>query len=214
MSPSRPRRAVFLDRDDTLIDNAGDLGDPARVRLLHGVPEALASLHDAGFRLVVVTNQGGVARGRYGEADVDAVHVKIAELLRRRTGQERIIDRFYFCPFHPEAVIDAFRGDHPWRKPRPGMLLQAASDLGLDLERSWLIGDAPRDVAAGRAAGCRTIRVPGRDPGRPGEPARPDEVPTATAPNVLEAARRILEETVGDRASVYLRPWPTKARAS
>ena len=87
--------AVFLDRDNTLIANDGDLGDASLVRLLDGVPAALQSLRAAGFRLVVVTNQGGVARGRYDEGAVDAVHRRIAELVDAATGIERTIDRFY-----------------------------------------------------------------------------------------------------------------------
>lgn len=150
---------VFLDRDNTLIENSGDLGDPAGVRLLPGVPEGLRRLKDAGFRLVVVTNQGGVARGRYGEADVDAMHARIAQLADELSGGHRLIDRFYYCPFHPEATVPAYRREHPWRKPQPGMLLQAAADLALDLDRGWMIGDKPRDVQAGRAAGVRTIML-------------------------------------------------------
>lgn len=151
--------AVFLDRDNTLIANDGDLGDASLVRLLDGVPAALKSLRDAGFRLVVVTNQGGVARGRYGEADVDAVHRRIAELVDAATGMERTIDRFYYCPFHPEGVVAEYTREHPWRKPQPGMIVQAAADMQLDLAKSFLIGDAPRDVEAGRRAGIRTVLI-------------------------------------------------------
>jgi histidinol-phosphate phosphatase family protein len=154
-------RAVFLDRDNTLIPNDGDLGDPDQVRLLEGVAPALARLADAGFRLVVVSNQGGVARGRYGEADVEAVHRRIASLVDEAAGRRGLIDRFYYCPYHPEGTIEAYAREHPWRKPRPGMLLAAEGDLGLDLARSWLIGDQPRDVEAGRAAGCSTVLISG-----------------------------------------------------
>lgn len=150
---------VFLDRDDTLIDNSGDLGDPERVRLLPGVAEGLRRLKEAGYRLVVVTNQGGVARGRYTEKDVDAMHARIARLVDERSGGHRLIDRFYYCPFHPEATVAEYRREHPWRKPQPGMLLQAAMDLALDLDRGWMVGDKPRDMAAGRGAGVRTVLV-------------------------------------------------------
>ena len=150
---------IFLDRDNTLIANDGDLGDPTRVSLLEGVPEGLLRLREAGYRLVVVTNQGGVARGRYGEEDVDKVHREIAGLLDQAAGRRGLIDRFYYCPYHPEAILPEYRREHPWRKPRPGMLLQAARDLALDLSASWMIGDQPRDIEAGRAAGCRTVLV-------------------------------------------------------
>jgi D-glycero-D-manno-heptose 1,7-bisphosphate phosphatase len=148
---------VFLDRDNTLIANDGDLGDPSKVRLMPGVAEGLKRLKDAGYRLVIVTNQGGVARGRYGEADVDRVHARIAQLVDEESGGKRILDRFYYCPFHPEGTHPEYRREHPWRKPRPGMLLQAAADLALDLDRGWMVGDQARDILAGRAAGVRTI---------------------------------------------------------
>jgi D-glycero-D-manno-heptose 1,7-bisphosphate phosphatase len=148
---------VFLDRDNTLIANDGDLGDPSKVKLLPGVAAGLRTLKDAGFRLVVVTNQGGVARGRYSESDVDRVHAAIARLVDEESGGRRVLDRFYYCPFHPEGTHPDYRREHPWRKPQPGMLLQAAADMALDLDRGWMVGDQPRDVLAGRAAGCRTV---------------------------------------------------------
>jgi D-glycero-D-manno-heptose 1,7-bisphosphate phosphatase len=151
------QRAVFLDRDNTLIANDGDLGDPAAVRLLDGVAPGLLSLREAGYRLIVVTNQGGVARGAFGEADVDAVHQRIAALVDETTPSGEVIDRFYYCPYHPQAALKDYRRDHPWRKPHPGMLLQAARDLDLDLRQCWMVGDQERDITAGRSAGCRTI---------------------------------------------------------
>jgi D-glycero-D-manno-heptose 1,7-bisphosphate phosphatase len=146
------QKAVFIDRDDTLIANDGDLGDPDEVTLLDGAAEGIRRLHEQGYALVVVTNQGGVARGRYGPDDVRRVHDRVHELL----GREHPI-AFYFCPFHPKGTVAAYTREHPWRKPAPGMLLAAATDLKLDLAASWMIGDQPRDAEAGRAAGCRTI---------------------------------------------------------
>ncbi|MAC18188.1 MAG: hypothetical protein CMJ23_00630 [Phycisphaerae bacterium] len=176
---------IFLDRDNTLIANDGDLGDPTRVALLEGVPEGLLRLRDAGYRLVVVTNQGGVARGRYGEEDVDRVHREIAGLLDQAAGRRGLIDRFYYCPYHPEATLPEYRREHPWRKPRPGMLLQAARDLALDLSASWMIGDQPRDIDAGRAAGCRTVLV--------GNAEADDQTPpTAVAADFTEAVDLVL----------------------
>ncbi len=156
--------AVFLDRDNTLIANGGDLGDAESVRLLDGAAEALSELREAGYRLVVVTNQGGVARGKFTEADVDAVHQRIAQLLDDEIHQPGLIERFYYCPYHPQGTVAEYRRDHPWRKPNPGMILQASRDMELDLEHSWVIGDQDRDIAAGRAAGCRTLLIcPDRD---------------------------------------------------
>jgi len=146
------RPAIFLDRDNTLIQNDGDLGDPDDVVLMPGVAAALARLHAGGWPLIVITNQGGVARGCYDESAVRAVHRRTAELL----GEVQILD-WIWCPWHPAGKVPKYTGEHPWRKPAPGMLIEAARRHGLDLSRSWMIGDQDRDIAAGRAAGCRTI---------------------------------------------------------
>jgi len=150
--------AVFLDRDDTLIacrsvTPDGDLGDPALVGLLPGAREACERWKEAGFALVVVSNQGGVARGRYGLEDVEAVNARLNELLGGA------VDAFRFCPYHPNGTVPEFAREHHWRKPTPGMLLDAADELGIDLSASWMVGDGPRDCGAGRAAGCRTVLV-------------------------------------------------------
>ncbi len=150
------RPAVFLDRDNTIIHNDGDLGDPDQVKLIQGVASAIASVCGLGYKIVVVTNQGGVARGKYSEEDVDAVHDRIEEMVRDRANGARI-DAFYFCPFHPQGTVARYKKEHPTRKPKPGMLLQAAEDLQLDLNQSWMVGDALRDIEAGAAAGCRTV---------------------------------------------------------
>jgi len=150
-SPLRP--AVFLDRDGTLIEDRHYLADPALVRLLSGVSEGLRRLHDAEYVTVVVTNQSGIGRGMFAEADYHRVH---AEMLRQLAAEGATIDAAYFCPAAPAAEGCE---EHPDRKPSPGMLLRAATDLGLDLARSWTIGDKPRDIEAGQRAGCRGIQV-------------------------------------------------------
>ena len=164
--------AVFLDRDNTLIANDGDLGDPGAVRLMDGVAGGLKALREAGYRLIVVTNQGGVARGKFSEDDVDAVHQRIATLVDETAGAGGLIDRFYYCPYHPDARLEEYRRDHPWRKPHPGMLLQAARDLDLDLAECWLIGDRQRDVEAASAAGCRAVLIRRQGEGADEEDAR------------------------------------------
>ena len=184
--------AIFLDRDGTLVPDDADAGVPARVSLLDGVAPALRRLRDAGFRLVVATNQGGVARGRFTEHDVDAVHARLADLLDAQTGLKRTIERFYYCPFHPKGTVPEYTREHPWRKPKPGMLLQAAQDMELELERSWLIGDSPRDVAAGRAAGVRTILV-SRDKARIADAAA--DYSAATLAEAVELILRHRDET-------------------
>jgi D-glycero-D-manno-heptose 1,7-bisphosphate phosphatase len=139
--------AIFLDRDGTLMVDTGYVSDPALVVVLPGVPEALRSLKSAGFRLVIITNQSGIGRGLFTEADYLAVHHRFIELLG-----PGLIDAAYFCPDHPDVATLR-------RKPGPGMLLEAARDLSLDLDRSWMIGDRESDLLAGRAAGTRSILV-------------------------------------------------------
>jgi D-glycero-D-manno-heptose 1,7-bisphosphate phosphatase len=179
------RAAVFLDRDDTLIAcnelpappppcARGDLVDPALVRLLPGAREACVALRDAGFVLVVVSNQGVVARGGATCEAVERVNARVAALLKNDAGSA-LIERFYYCPYHPKGIVAEFTREHPWRKPAPGMIMAAANDLSIDLSRSWLVGDAERDVEAGWAAGLaadRCLRVgPGTDLAGLGEAA-------------------------------------------
>lgn len=156
------KSGVFLDRDNTILANDGDLGDPNLVRILPGAAWGIRALREAGYTIVVVTNQGGVARGLYGESDVHAVHARTAELLTRDaewTHADPLIAKWMYCPFHPQGSVTEYRREHPWRKPAPGMLLAAADELAIDREKSWMIGDQERDVEAGRSAGCRTILI-------------------------------------------------------
>lgn len=181
--------AIFLDRDNTLIHNDGDLGDPDAVVLIQGAASAVASLRGLGYRIVVVSNQGGVARGKFEESDVDAVNRRINDLIHSMTGAN--IDRFYYCPYHPEGTVEKYRREHPWRKPQPGMILQAAKDMKLDLARSWTIGDALRDIQAGAAAGTRTILLTaGHSAERPAEDPPADD----TADSLIEAVRLIAQQ--------------------
>ncbi len=151
------KRAVFLDRDNTIVEPHGDLGDPADVQLIRGAAHAIASLRQLGYRIIVTTNQGAVSRGVYTEEDVDRVHQRIAQLVHETAGG--LVDRFYYCPFHPDGTVPEYRKDHPWRKPKPGMLLQAANDLDLNLAECWMVGDQERDIEAGSGAGCQTVLV-------------------------------------------------------
>ncbi len=139
--------AVFLDRDGTLMEEAHYCSHPDQVRIIPGVPEALQSLKAAGYRLVIVTNQSGIGRGYYTLADFDAVQARFFELIGGN-----FIDATYFCPESPEAAS-------PRRKPATGMVLEAQRDLGLDLARSWFVGDKAVDVQCGRGAGVRAILV-------------------------------------------------------
>ena len=117
---------------------------------------AIAALRTLGFAIVVISNQSGVARGLFDETAMLAVSARMSQLLLKENPQA-IIDAHEFCPHHPQAPLAAYRVDCDCRKPKPGMLLKAARELKLDLARSWLVGDTPRDIDAGAAAGCRTI---------------------------------------------------------
>jgi D,D-heptose 1,7-bisphosphate phosphatase len=150
------RPAVFFDRDNTLIVCDGYLGDPSKVVLVDGAAEAIARARRLGYAIVVFSNQSGVARGMFTEEDVHSVNNRLDELLAE-SNPAAVIDRHEFCPFHPDGLMEQYRKESPLRKPAPGMILQATEKLALDLSRSWVIGDAPRDIEAGKAAGCRTI---------------------------------------------------------
>ena len=141
------RPAVFLDRDGTLIPDTGYLDNVAGVRLLPGVGPALAALARAGFALVVVTNQSGIGRGLIRAEIVEQQHERLRELLRPNGVELAAVE---YCPHAPDAGCAC-------RKPRPGMLLRAAARLRLELKASFMVGDKTADVAAGQAAGCRTI---------------------------------------------------------
>lgn len=183
--------AVFLDRDNTIIHNDGDLGDPKLIRMIQGAASAIASLRGLGYKVIVVTNQGGVARGKYGEADVEAMHQRINELILANSGAT--IDRFYFCPYHPDAVVEKYRAEHPWRKPQPGMVLQAARDFQLDLGQCWMIGDQVRDIQAGVAAGVRPILLRGDRGERLAAESALNE-PYFVAANIIEAVKIVAQK--------------------
>jgi D-glycero-D-manno-heptose 1,7-bisphosphate phosphatase len=152
------RAAVFFDRDNTLIANDGYLGDPNGVVLIDGAADAIARARELGYAVVVFSNQSGVARGMFAEEAVHGVNHRLDEMLLDENAHA-VIDRHEFCPFHPEAEVERYRQDSDLRKPKPGMIFQAERQLALDLSRSWVVGDAPRDIDAGHAAGCRTVLV-------------------------------------------------------
>jgi D-glycero-D-manno-heptose 1,7-bisphosphate phosphatase len=151
------RPALFLDRDGVIIEDSHLLTRIDQVRIPQSTQDAFRALANAAYQLVVVTNQTVVARGMASEAEVDAVHTHIDCELRKSSG--RGIDRFYTCPHHPSATLEAYRQDCDCRKPRPGMLLAAAADLDLDLSASVMVGDRISDIIAGHRAGCRTVQV-------------------------------------------------------
>ncbi|SIO59907.1 D-glycero-D-manno-heptose 1,7-bisphosphate phosphatase [Rhodovulum sp. ES.010] len=149
------RPAVFLDRDGTLIELVHHLTDPADVALIPGAAGAVRRLRAAGFPVAVVTNQSVIGRGRLDAAGLARVH---DEMNRQLAAEGAAIDALYFCPRVPTQKDPTVIED-PMRKPGPGMLLQAARELGLDLARSFMVGDTVSDMLAGRNAGTRTILV-------------------------------------------------------
>jgi D-glycero-D-manno-heptose 1,7-bisphosphate phosphatase len=164
-------KAIFLDRDNTLIEDPGYINNPDQVKLLEGVPEALNELKAMGYKLVVVTNQSAVARGIVTEEVLGRIHKQLEQLLAEKGTS---LDRIYYCPYHPEGVIPKYRRESELRKPNPGMLLAASKDLDIDLKESWVVGNSPSDVEAGARAGCRTILLDSRaheQKIRPGERA-------------------------------------------
>lgn len=149
-------RAVFLEKDGTLIDDTPDAADPRRMHLRCGTGAALRLLSRLDYRLFVVSNQGGIAFGHCSESELDSVKHRLADLLFR----ERLaLDGFYYCPHHPEGSVAAFAVPCLCRKPMPGMLLHAAREHDIDLTESWVVGDVLHDIEAGNRAGCRTVLV-------------------------------------------------------
>lgn len=151
-------RGVFLDRDGVLIEDRGLLVSADDIVVADGAPQALRRLKEAGFRLVVVSNQTVVARGLLDVPEVIALEREIERRIEAE-GDARLFDGFYFCPHHPKANVMAYRQSCDCRKPAPGLLRDASAALGIDLRASLMVGDRPSDVLAGKRAGCRTIQL-------------------------------------------------------
>ena len=168
--------AVFIDKDGTLVEDAPYNVDPARIVLAPGAPEAAAAFAEAGFRVFVVSNQPGVALGRFRMEDLHGVEAWLRALVPQ-------IEAFYWCPHAPGAGCGC-------RKPAAGLLERAARERGVDLAGSWMIGDILDDVEAGRRAGCRTVLL---DNGNETEwQVTPERVPHCIARDFDEICRRVL----------------------
>lgn len=150
------RRAVFMDRDGTILDEVGYVNHVDRIRLLPRSAEAVLRINEAGLQAVVVTNQAGVARGYFPESLVEDVHDRLRSLLADRGAR---LDGVYFCPHHPDVGPEPYRQDCQCRKPRPGMLLRAAAEMGIELPASYVVGDTIKDVESGQRVGARTVLV-------------------------------------------------------
>jgi D,D-heptose 1,7-bisphosphate phosphatase len=178
-----------LDRDGTITRDAGFTYRPEELCLLDGALEGLRLLGELGLPLIVVTNQSGIARGYFTEADAARFNALLAETL----GAHGVhLATFYVCPFHPTEGVGPYRQESPCRKPAPGMLLRAAWEHGLDLRASYMIGDKASDVLAGHRAGCRTILV---QTGVAGADMADAEVkPDWVAADLVEAAQLLRDE--------------------
>lgn len=182
-------KAIFLDKDGTLVDDLPYNVEQRRITLCLGVGAGLRLLARLDYRLFVVTNQDGIAHGYFGEEDVEGVAHRLTQLLFR----ERVnLEGFYYCPHHPAGSVVPYVHECNCRKPKPGMLLQAAHDHGIDLRASWMVGDILHDIEAGNRAGCRTLLI---DNGNETEwRLGPRRIPTRMAPDLYAAASLIAEE--------------------
>ena len=154
--PRAPRRAVFLDRDGTLTRESDWVLRPDDLELLPGAARAVRRLNEAGVLAVLVTNQSAVARGLLDEPGLAAVHARLDRELERAGAR---LDGRYHCPHHAQEGVGALRVECECRKPAPGLLLRAARELAIDLARSWIVGDAARDLEAGLRAGVAGVLV-------------------------------------------------------
>ncbi len=183
-------RAVFLDRDGTIIEEVNYLQRIEEMIVFPFSAEALRKLHAAGYLNVVVSNQSAIARGLLDEPALKTIHEELARRLRKDGG---CIDAFYYCPHHVEATVEKYRKVCECRKPRPGLIFQAASDLQIEVKASFVVGDRAGDVGAAREAGCRSVLVKTGYGERALEELgdlRPDFI----AENLLEAAKWVVSQ--------------------
>jgi D-glycero-D-manno-heptose 1,7-bisphosphate phosphatase len=194
-------KAIFLDRDDTLIEDPGYINSPDQVKLIDGVAEALIELKAMGYKLVVVSNQSGIARGIVTEKAIGEIHDRLKQLLALKGA---FLDAIYYCPYHPDGAIEKYRKESDCRKPNPGMFLAAANEMNIDLGQSWSVGNSGRDTEAGRRAGCKTILIDTplhKQQFKPGEPKADYK-----AVNMKEAVNIIKKYIRSSNASVPLPP--------
>ena len=176
-------KAIFLDKDGTLVDNLPYNVEPRRIRLSSGAGPALRLLSRLDYRFFVVSNQSGIAEGRFAEDAMGAVAARLGDLLFR---ENLTLDGFYYCPHDPNGSVAPYAIACACRKPLPGLLLRAAAEHGIDLRASWMIGDILHDVEAGNRAGCRTVLL---DNGNETEwRLGPRRIPTRIAPDLYAAA--------------------------
>jgi len=181
-------RAAFLDRDGTINEEVGYLDRLERLKILPGAFEAVRLLNRRGLLAIVITNQSGIARGFFDEAFVQDVHehIRLAFL-----AQGAVIDGFYYCPHHPTEGSGKYRQACTCRKPEPGLLIRATEERNITLEGSYMVGDMPKDVEAGKRAGCKGILV---RTGCGGMVDAGEVKPDYTADDLLDAVRWIVKD--------------------
>lgn len=190
------KRAIFLDRDGTMNEEVGYVNHLSRFQLFDFTAEAVRLINEAGWRAIMITNQSGVARGYFPEELLLKVHRQLEESLKRQGAR---LDAIYYCPHHPTIGEPPYRQDCDCRKPKPGLLVRAAQDFGLDLAQCFVVGDRYRDIEMAHAAGARGVMVlTGYGLGeyeyqRASWPRKPEHI----AENLLEAVKWILLQTSG-----------------
>jgi len=176
------KKAVFLDRDGTINRDVNYCRRIEDFDILPGVPEAIKLLNAQGFKVIVITNQSGIARGFFTKDTLSTIHHHMKEELVKYGA---VIDGIYYCPHHPDDNCDC-------RKPLPKLILQAAADHGISIGLSYMIGDDPKDIEAGINAGCRTVWLKDT-PASPLSPSKP--APDKITGNLLEAVKWIISDT-------------------
>ncbi|MEM7305750.1 MAG: HAD family hydrolase [Planctomycetota bacterium] len=184
------RPAVFLDRDGTLIDELGYLGDPDGVALYPGAAAAVRALNGAGLPVVLITNQSGIARGLFTEDDLAAVHARLEGDLAAEGAR---LDLIVYCPYHPDHGPPKYRRESDCRKPAPGMYNEAVRRLDLDPARSWAVGDSARDLVAAQRAGVTGLLLVATGKGE-AERERLGDVEHRFVADLTAAADEILAE--------------------
>lgn len=180
------RKAVFIDRDGTLIKDVPYNSSPALITLEYYAGEMLYELKQRGYLLIVISNQSGIAKGFFNEEDVNKMQEEIRRILLKYNVQ---MDGFYYCPHLPQGSVKEYAVECDCRKPKPGLLFKAANDFKIDLKKSWMIGDILHDVEAGNLAGCKTILL---DNGNETEwLLKQERVPEYWAKNLYEATEII-----------------------
>jgi D-glycero-D-manno-heptose 1,7-bisphosphate phosphatase len=205
--------AVFLDRDGTLVHPRHYPSRPAELQLYDGIGDGLRRLQHAGYQLIVITNQSGLAHGYFGAADLQAMHEHLARELARLDVH---LGGVYYCPHHPEGIVPGFAIACDCRKPQPGLPLRAAAERRIDLARSWFVGDILDNVEVDHRAGCRTVRIDlGTEPPPLTKLRRPDlvarDTPRALVRYPATAITR-MPRKISPAPSVRVRPKPSPSQ--